>query len=111
MKETSMNHPARRLSAVLLALALLTLPAAAHADPAPRLPGAADGWITCVLDLLGGLVDGLWTIGAASQTDDGTATLEPGDGATAVDLVGDGTESSLTTRTGLKPNLDPNGAV
>lgn len=105
-----MNHPARRLSAVLLTLALLTLPAAAHADPAPRVPAPADDWITSVLDLLAGFVDDLWTLGAASETAERTS-LEPGDGGVALDPSRDETERSLTTRTGAKPNFDPNGAV
>lgn len=104
-----MNHPARRLFAILLALALLTLPAAAHADPASDVTGTTDGWITPLLDLLGGLVDDLWTIGAASETGDGTAALPLGDGTTGVDLSGDGTESGLATTTEAKPNWDPNG--
>lgn len=106
-----MNHPARRLSAVLIALALLTLPAAAQADPAPPVPGPAGDWITSVLDLVGGFVADLWTVGAASETAAGTVSLEPGDGGAAPDPSRDETEKSLTTRTGAKPNFDPNGAV
>lgn len=104
-----MNRFARRLAAVLLALALLILPTAAHADPAPRLDGAAGGWIASALDLLGGLVDSLWTAGAASGTTAASPALPTADGTTEVELVGDGTESGLTTTTAARPNWDPNG--
>lgn len=105
-----MNHPARRLSGVLLALAMLTLPAAAHADPAARIPGTPDRWITSALDLLGGLVDGRWTVGAASGTDDaGTTALPLADGDSDAAPSGDENRIGPTSTTKAKPSWDPNG--
>lgn len=101
-----MTHFARLLSAVLLALALLTLPAAAHADPAPRAPGTADGWITTVLDLLGGLVGGLW-LDSPSTTD--PLEVDDGDSEALPGWDPNGVSSNSTTTTQGVPSWDPNG--
>lgn len=101
-----MQRPTRRLSAVLLALTLLLLPAAAHAEPAAR---SVDRWLDSVLDVLGDLVSGLWTIGAASET--GSEPSLDDDGDTQVSPSGESDDSSdrLVVRREVAPHWEPNG--
>ena len=101
-----MHRPTRRLSAVLLALTLLLLPAAVHAEPAA---GGADRWLVSVLDVLGDLVSGLRTIGAASET--GSEPLLDDDGDTQVSPSGESDDSSdqLVVRRKVAPQWEPNG--
>jgi hypothetical protein len=97
-----MQRTSRRLSAVLLAFTLLALPAAARAEPAAR---GVDRWLVSVLDALGDLVGGLWTIGAASETGD---PLPDDDGGSEVDSDPGDTESEPITKK-IAPRWDPTG--
>lgn len=106
-----MNTFARRLTGVLLTLALLVLPATvAQAEP---LSGSLDRWTTSVTDLLADLFDGLMSIGAASESGDGDDAHQLDDGVdepmpTADPSTRNG--NKLTTTTRLGPGYDPLGA-
>lgn len=101
-----MQRITRRLSGVLLALTLLLLPAAAHAEPTAR---GVDRWLVSVLDVLGDLVGGLRTIGAASET--GSEPLLDDDGDPQVSPSGEPDDSSDELVAGRKiaPRWEPNG--
>jgi hypothetical protein len=100
----------RRLSGYLLIFVLLALPAlAAHGEPAS---GAVERWTSSMTDLLGDLLDRLWSIGAASESGDGDDTLLADDDAQPTLTLDAGeTSTELSTRTGLAPTWDPGGAM
>jgi hypothetical protein len=100
-----MQRTTRRLSGVLLALTLLLLPAAAHAEPAA---GGGDRWFVSVLGVLGDLVGGLRTIGTASETTD---PLPDDDDDPQVSPSGESDDSSdqLVVGRKLTPQWEPNG--
>lgn len=98
----------RRLSVGLLALTLLTLltlPAAAQAEPSA---GPVDRWVTTLLGGLDDLLDGLWSIGAASEVD--SEPLPDGGGSdVAPRWDPSGAANELTTTTKVAPRWDPSG--
>jgi hypothetical protein len=100
-----MHRPTRRLSAFLLALTLLALPAAAQAEPSA---GPVDRWLTSLLDGLGDLLDGPWSIDAASEVD---SEPLPDEGGTEVAPRWDpsGAANELTTTRKVAPRWDPSG--
>ncbi|HEX6201818.1 MAG TPA: hypothetical protein VF100_02370 [Thermoanaerobaculia bacterium] len=101
---------ARHLSGYLLIFVLLALPAlAAHGEPAS---GAVERWTSSVTDLLGDLLDRLWSIGAATESGDGDDTLlvDDDDAQPTPTLDAGETSNQLSTRTGLAPTWDPGGA-
>jgi hypothetical protein len=103
-----MHRPTRSLSAVLLALTLLTLlalPAAAQAEPSA---GPVDRWVTSLFDGLGDLLDGLWSVDAASEV--GSEPLPDDDGdEVAPRWDPSGAANELTTTTKVAPRWDPSG--
>lgn len=105
-----MNQIKRSLPGVLLALALV-VPCAAVVQAEPATDSHAS-WLTSVLDLLGGFLDGLWSVDAASETGDDPQVLElDGDEATPTLPTWDpedGTTSGETSNR-VVGSFDPNG--
>jgi hypothetical protein len=103
-----MYRPTRRLSAALLALTLLTLltlPAAAQAEPSA---GPVDRWVITLLGGLDDLLDGLWSIDAASEV--GSEPLPDDDGSkVAPRWDPSGAANELTTTRKVAPRWDPSG--
>ena len=107
-----MNQLKRRLSVVVLALVLLALPAAAQAHPATGAAPAAGepaSWSTVVFDFLAGLLDGLWSVGAASETGTTGTFTDDSDAAFAPRIDPNGGSEAFETTTGFAPRIDPNG--
>lgn len=106
-----MNTFARRVSGVLLTLVLLVLPVTVmHAEP---LSGSLERWTTSVTDLLADLLDGLMSIGAASETSDDTDAPQP-DGTVEPTPTVDPTaidSNELSTATRMAPGWDPYGMI
>lgn len=98
-----------RLSAVLLALALLVIPMAAHAAPATDT--GTPSWGADLLELLGSM--GAWLegvlIGSTDKPTDG-GDLDPASGTTTLDTTTQATTSDPTSSEGeTTGNYDPNG--
>ena len=108
-----MNQIKRSLPGVLLALALL-VPCATAAQAEPPA-GTPDRWLTSIVDLLGGFFDGLWSVGAASETesDPQVVGLDGGDAETAPRAVSSWDPNGATTDPETAPSAvsswDPNG--
>lgn len=101
-----MQRTTQRLSGVLLALILLMLPAVAHAEPTAR---GVDRWLVSVLGVLGDLVGGLQTTGAASETGSEPSLDDDGDPQVSPSGEPDDSSDQLDVRRKLAPQWEPNG--